>query len=123
MPDQNHIGPTELVRLDDAAKYFAARLRERLGDSAPEVRAAIDMAAGFGDPDRYSDGRFVESTVDITPAGNGTVHYVWFPDPTAEQPTASVAELADDADGLPRGWFEVSTDPTTQTLRAVLVRL
>jgi hypothetical protein len=114
------------VRADDALKYAAAILKRKTADEddvvPPRLNVVLDLAAQFGDTGRYSDGRLVESTAEITPAGTGTVHYVWQPDPTAEQPLSFGTALADDPDGRSLGFFQVMTDPATQELRAYLVR-
>ncbi|ULE32584.1 hypothetical protein [Mycobacterium sp. IDR2000157661] len=114
------------VRADDALKYAAAILRSWTTDDdgavPPPVNNVADLAALFGDTGRYSDGRRIESTADITPAGTGTVSHIWQPDPAAEQPISDGTALPDDPDGRSLGFFQVMTDPTTQTIRAYLVR-
>lgn len=128
MPDQERGNPTP-VRADDALKYAVAVLKSGTSEFTTESqRVLLGLAAQFGDGGRhsdrrYSDGRLVETTVEIVPAGNGTAHCVWHPDPTAEQPQSSVTDLRDDPYGRSSGFFEVTIDPVAQELRAHLVRL
>lgn len=147
MPDQGRPNPTPApIRADDALRYAAAKLRswldaesDRPDDEADEwvaggsaeaaaeatraVLAVLDRAL-YGDRDHYADGRRVESTAECVPAGNGIVHsahHVWHPDPAAEEPASCGAALPDDPDGRSLGFFEVMTDPSTQSLRVYLV--
>ncbi|BBY48380.1 hypothetical protein MARA_18480 [Mycolicibacterium arabiense] len=129
MPNQDRSNATP-VRADDALKYAVALLKAGTSEFDTQAqRLILDLAAQLGDGERrfddehYSDGRLVETTVDIAPAGSGTAHHVWHPDPAAEQPDSSVTNLGDDAFGRSSGFFEVTTDPATQELRAYLVRL
>ncbi|AFM19465.1 hypothetical protein Mycch_4767 [Mycolicibacterium chubuense NBB4] len=145
MPDQERLSPTPAgIRADDALKYAAAKLRASLDAESDEpddewmaagsaagaanamraVLAVLDRAL-CGDRTRYSDGRFVESTAEFLPAGNGIVHsaqHVWHPDPAGEEPASSGAALPDDPDGQSLGFFQVMTEPATQQLRAYLVQ-
>ena len=149
MPDQERPMDDKLtpapIRADDAVKFVAAKIRSWMDDdedesavgdgstwrpigqlAAANVRAVLDVLdrAQFGDMDRYSDGRHVESTADFLPAGNGvnSAHHVWHPDPAAEKPGSCGGALPDGPDGRSLGFFQVTTEPATQELRAYLVR-
>ena len=125
----------------DALKYAAALLRQRTewttdsisgadctADHEPEVSAIeataaeiTRLAAQFGDPRRYSDGRFVEISTEIQP---GLIaHHVWQPYPAAEQPTSWRASLPHDPGAPSPGVYEVSTDPETQCIHVRTVRV
>jgi hypothetical protein len=86
-------------------------------DTVNEVR---DLAAQFGDPRLYSDGRRVQSSAEIQ-RGLVTSH-VWHPDVTAEKPSSWRSTLPSDP-GVPSpGIYEVTLDPATQDIHVRVVR-
>lgn len=91
---------------------------EALTDTDREIR---QLAALFGDPHRYSDGRVVRTVREIEP-GVVTEH-IWEPDPAAEQPRSWRGPLRHDPDEPSPGLFEVETDPIAQEIRVRTVRL
>lgn len=124
----------------DALKYAAALLRQRTewttdsisgadcnADHEPEV-SAIEataaeintLAAHFGDPRRYSDGRLVKSSREIEP-GVITEH-VWHPDPSVEEPRSWRGTLRHDPGEPCPGLYEVSLTPATQEIHVRTVR-
>lgn len=128
------------ISATDALKYGAALLQQRTewttdsisgadcnADHDPEVglieataAEIIRLAARFGDPRRYSDGRLVKSTREIEP-GFITEH-VWHPDPTAEEPRSWRGTLRHDPDEPCPGLYEVSLTPATQEIHIRTVR-
>lgn len=124
----------------DALRYAAALLRQRVewttdsiggadcnGDHELEldavdetVREICALAAKFGDPRRYSDGRLVKSSREIEP-GVITEH-VWHPDPAVEQPTSWRGTLRHDPGEPAPGIYEVSLTPATQEIHVRTVR-
>jgi hypothetical protein len=124
----------------DALKYAAALLRQRTewttdsiagtdcnGDHEPELDAieatALELhglAAQFGDPLRYSDGRLVKSSREIE-RGLVTEH-IWHPHPAAEEPRSWRGTLRHDPGEPCPGVYEVSTTPTTQEIHVRTVR-
>ena len=126
---------------DDALKYAAALLKSRtqwtgdsiagsdecnghelelqvIDDTVTEIRR---LAAQFGDPRRYSDGRVVESRAEIVPGF--VTHHVWHPDPDVEEPVSHRGLLLSDP-GVPSpGIYEVSTDPATQDIHIRVARI
>lgn len=133
---------TETMRPDDAIKYAAALLKERtewtldsIGGSMCDQRGhereldAIDdvvktictLAAQFGDPNRYADGRMVKSHAQIQ-HGLSTSQ-IWHPDPSCQEPRSWRSSLPSDP-GVPSpGIFEVTTDPATQQIHTRVVTL
>jgi hypothetical protein len=125
----------------DALKYAAAILRERVWwttdaiygsecniDHDTELYAISDVchqissiAAQFGDPLRYSDGRPVVSRTEIQPGL--TVEHVWEPDPAREQPLSWRGSLPSDPDVPSPGVYEVTGDPQTQKIHVQIVRM
>ncbi|XTP37163.1 hypothetical protein ACORG1_13485 [Mycobacterium sp. TJFP1] len=124
----------------DALKYAAALLTQRAnwttdsisgadctGDHEPELDAIDEtareicaLAAQFGDPRRYSDGRMVKSAREIEP-GVVTEH-VWHPDPAAEKPLSWRGTLRHDPGEPCPGIYEVSLTPATQEIHVCTVR-
>jgi hypothetical protein len=91
---------------------------EAIDHTVTEIRR---LAAQFGDPGRYSDGRVIESRAEIVP-GFVTCH-VWHPDPNVEEPASHRGLLLSDP-GVPSpGIYEVSTDPATQDIHIRVVRI
>jgi hypothetical protein len=91
---------------------------EAIGGVVGEIK---ELAAQFGDPRRYSDGRRVKSSAEIE-RGFVTEH-VWHPDPTAEQPSSHRGCLSSgDSDVPSPGVYEVSTHPATQEIHVRVVR-
>lgn len=126
----------------DAIKYAASLLGSRTGwaldsiagstcdhDGHEEAVEAVydaigdlkNLAAQYGDPRRYSDGRAVTTEKEIV-FGLVTSH-VWHPDPACEDPRSWRANLPSDP-GVPSpGIYEVTTDPATQEIHVRVVRI
>jgi hypothetical protein len=124
----------------DSLKYLCAIVRQRIAcatdaiasdgcdgdhdDALAEIRAIIRevdrLAAPFGDPHVYSDGRQVETTVQIEPYSHLT--HTWHPDPTAEKARSYGGSLLYDPDTECPGFFQVATDPATQTIDIAVIR-
>jgi hypothetical protein len=130
------------IRAEDASKYAAALLKSRFewtgdaiggamcdGDHELELDALDDtvaeilaLAALFGSRRRYSDGRAVESSVEIE-QGLVTSH-IWYPVPGEEAPASHRGHLlSGDPDVPSPGIYEVTTDPVTQDIHVRVVRL
>ena len=90
---------------------------DAIDETAREIRA---LAAQFGDPRRYSDGRQVRTSQEIEP-GVITEH-VWNPDPAAEKPTSWRGTLRHDPGEPCPGIYEVSLTPATQEIHVCTVR-
>jgi hypothetical protein len=133
---------TTPIQASDALKYAAALLKSRTdwtcdsiggsmcdGDHELELDALDDtvkeilaLAALFGSRRRYSDGRRVESTVEIE-QGLVTSH-IWQPDPGVEQPQSHRGHLLSGDPDIPSpGIYEVTTNPATQELHVQVVRM
>lgn len=131
-----------MLRADDALKYAAAILKSRSdwaldsiggsmcdGDHDVEtdalagiVRDIRELAAQFGDPKRYADGRQIESCAEIQ-RGFTTCH-IWHPDPASEVARSWRGDLPSGHPDVPSpGLYEVSTDPARQELHVRVVRL
>jgi hypothetical protein len=129
------------LRAADALKYAAATLKHQadwiidsigcnsgcdheaeldtLDDTIKEI---CELAARFGDPRTYSDGRTVVSAAQIE-RGAFTSH-IWNPDFTVEQPRSWSGPLSSGHPDLPSpGVYQVSTDPLTQEIHVQTVRL
>lgn len=78
------------------------------------------MAAQFGDPYHYSDGRRVKTVREISP-GLLTEH-IWHPDPAAEEPQSWRGHLVFDPGENCPGIYEVTTTPETQDIHVRVVR-
>lgn len=91
-------------------------------DAIEEVVSDIEtLAAQFGDPRRYSDGRRIKTSREIE-YGLVTSH-VWHPDPSAEQPRSWTGHLpSGDPDVPSPGVFQVTTTPRTQEIFVRVVR-
>lgn len=131
------------IRADDALKYAAAKLtsctdwacdsiagslcdhggHENECDAINDVAAFIQgVAAQFGDINRYSDGRAVQSTAQIVD-GLTTAH-IWEPNPYAEEPSSWRGNLhSGHPDIESPGVFEVSATPLTQELHIRVLTL
>jgi hypothetical protein len=138
-----------MMRAEDALKYAAAILTKRTGwaceaigtseecgtsemygddvhgDELTAISAAVDeiraLAARFGDPRRYSDGRPIGTYAEIVP-GFHTEH-IWLPNPAEEKPRSWRDELPSFDPDLPSpGRYEVSTDPATQQVHVRVMR-
>lgn len=129
-----------VIRADDALKYAAALLRSRtewtcdsIGgsdrcdghelelDLIYETVAEISrLAAQFGDPRRYADGRVIKSRVEVQ---RGLyIEHVWRPDPASEESRSWRSALPWDP-GIPSpGRYEVTTTPATQDIHVRVVR-
>ncbi|CAN3128577.1 hypothetical protein ACNUDN_11700 [Mycobacterium sp. smrl_JER01] len=81
----------------------------------------LAMAAQFGDPRRYSDGRRVVSSRQIDDSSIVAQH-VWHPDPTAEPSHSWRGVLPHDPGEAAPGVYEVSTDPMVQEIFVRVVR-
>lgn len=130
------------MRADDALKYAAAKLasctdwatdsiagsmcasggHEDETDAISEMTTeVVRLAALFGNPLRYSDGRMVKSGAWID-NGMRTEH-VWHPDPVQEEPQSWRGHLHSGHPDVPSpGIYEVSTEPSTQDLHVRVVR-
>ena len=125
----------------DNLKYFAARGRQvtdwacdSIGGSGcdqeheHELNAIDDLtgqlrviAAGYGDPLVYSDGRVVRTEKEVQPGL--VVSHVWRPDPATEEPYSWRSSLpSGDPDVPSPGVYEVSSDPATQSIHIRVVR-
>lgn len=94
---------------------------DELDDLHDTVNKICALAAGFGDPGRYSDGRLVQSSKEIVD-GLVTGH-LWHPDPASETPRSWRANLPSDP-GVPSpGIYEVTTDPATQQIHVRVIRV
>ena len=127
---------------EDVLKYALARTRDTQGwalDSVGDcdhpdghddaVTALVDeqfklrelAAQVIREPERYSNGRLVQTTKQIT-HGLYTGH-VWHPLADAEEPYSWRAALPSDP-GVPSpGVYEVSVDPTSQQIHVRVIRL
>lgn len=129
------------MRADDALKYAAAILRERLDWTTDEIGEAIcdgdhdmqldaiddigkditSLASQFGDPATYSDGRKVKSGAWIE-EGVYTSH-VWHPVPGEEETQSHRGNLPSYDPDLPSpGIYEVTMYPATQDIHVRVVR-
>lgn len=130
------------MRADDALKYAAAMLTElidwttdgiagsgcdqggheietdAISDIGRDIRA---LAAQFGDPNRYSDGRMVKTHKEIE-RGLSTSH-VWHPVPQLEEVQSHRGSLLSGDPDIPSpGVYEVTTYPKTQEIHVRVVR-
>ncbi len=127
---------------EDVLKYALARTRDTQGwalDAVGDcghpdghddmVSALIDeqctlrelAAQVIRDPERYSNGRAVQTTQEIVP-GLYTGH-VWHPLADAEEPYSWRAALPSDP-GVPSpGVYEVTVDPARQDIHVRVIRL
>lgn len=92
-------------------------------DALAEVVAEIDrITSGFGDKNRYSDGRRVKSGAWIDDKSMFT-EYVWHPDPTQDEPHSWRGNLLHDPGTPVPGRYEVTVDPATQSIDVRVFRL
>jgi hypothetical protein len=138
----SHVADANKLRADDALKYAAALLKSRtdwtcdaIGGSMCDtdheieldaiddtVKEILALAASFGSRRRYSDGRLVESSVEIE-QGLVTSH-IWQPVPDVEQPQSHRGHLLSGDPDIPSpGIYEVTTDPATQDIHVRVVRM
>ena len=128
------------MRADDALKYAAALLNSRtdwacdsIGGSMcgyghddeldainDTIKDVLGLAARFGDPRRYSDGRLVQSSKEIV-YGLVTSH-VWHPVIADEESISWRSSLPSDPDVPSPGVYEVTTYPETQDIHVRVVR-
>lgn len=131
------------MRSDDALKYAAAILEgctdwaldsisgsmcegaagheEELNAIRDRVDEITALAAQFGDPRRYFDGRSVKSSKEID-CGLVTSH-VWHPEPSREKSESWRGHLhSGDPDVPSPGIYEVTTYPETQEIHVRVVR-
>ncbi|ART69079.1 hypothetical protein BTO20_11220 [Mycobacterium dioxanotrophicus] len=131
------------MRADDALKYAAAVLRERTDWALDEIGGSMcdqeghelqtnaihditvdiaSLAELFGDPNVYSDGRYVKTSTWIDGDSLGTSH-VWHPDPAQEKPASWRGNLPSYDPDIPSpGIYEVTTYPETQEIHVRVVR-
>ncbi len=124
----------------DALKYVAAILQQRMewttdgiggsecgGGHDTELDALDDisdeitaLAASFGDPLRYSDGRRVKSRAEI--ARGLVTEHIWQPDPAREESRSWRSHLpSGDPNVASPGVYEVTTDPAAQRIHVQVV--
>jgi hypothetical protein len=127
-----------MIRADDALKYAAAKLENStdwtldvIGDCVNshdiEVNGILDirdyikkLAALFGHPNLYSDGRVVKSFKEIQ--YGLTTGRVWHPDPAQDKVTSWRGTLPSDP-GVPSpGVYEVTCYPDSQEIHIRVVR-
>lgn len=129
------------MRADDALKYAAAILKERIDWTTDEIGGSgcdtdhempldaiteivtdiAKLAAQFGSLDTYSDGRMVKSGAWIE-EGVYTSH-VWHPDASMEESESHRGNLPSyDPDVPAPGIYEVTTYPETQDIHIRVVR-
>lgn len=130
------------MRADDALKYAAAILAERTDWALDEIggsmcnqeghelqtnaihEIAVDiakLAAQFGDPNVYSDGRFVKTGAWIDGESIRTER-VWHPDPALDEGESWRGNLLHDPGTPCPGIFEVTTYPATQEIHVRVVK-
>lgn len=130
------------MRADDALKYAAALVRERLDWTTDEIGGSMcdqshdaqldsicdlngtlgSLASEFGDPATYSDGRPVRTSAWIVRDELATSH-VWHPDPTREPAESWRGHLpSGDPDVPSPGIYEVTTIPAAQDIHVRVVR-
>lgn len=129
------------MRADDALKYAAAKLsacadwatdsisgssceqggHEDECDAITEVVSEVYcLAASFGEPLRYSDGRLVKSGAWID--NSIRTEHVWHPDPSREKSESWRGNLLHDPGTPCPGIYEVTTYPMTQDIHVRVVR-
>lgn len=121
------------VRADDALKYVLALFEERTewAHSAScdddhdfayldDVICIVEeLVVRFGDQSRYSDGRRLKSTARIV--DDLYVEHLWHPDPTEEKASTWRGELSSDPVAPWPAYYEVATDPMSQTIDVTVV--
>lgn len=135
--------PMHSIRADDALKYAAAQLTSCTDWACDSIAGSLcdhgghedeldainataafiqGLAARFGDPNRYSDGRHVKSQKEVV-EGLRTEH-IWEPNPYAEEPSSWRGNLHSGHPDIPSpGVYEVSTSPFTQELHIRVLTL
>lgn len=130
------------MRADDALKYASAILRSRAdwtldgiagsmcdqGGHDLELDAISDvvddisrLAAQYGDPRRYSDGRMVKSSKEIE--RGLTTEHIWHPVAEREEIRSHRGNLLSGDPDIPSpGIYEVTTYPATQEIHVRVVR-
>jgi hypothetical protein len=81
----------------------------------------VEIAAPFGDLNRYSDGRLVRSVAWIVEGELSTAR-IWHPDITADGPRSWRGHLPSDPGSPSPGVYEVATDPVAQEILVRVVR-
>lgn len=132
-----------MIRADDALKFASAILTERTDWALDEIGGSgcdehghelqtdaiyditveiAKLAAQFGDPNVYSDGRLVRSSRWIEKDALSTGH-VWHPNPAQEESRSWRGHLpSGDPDVPSPGVYEVTTYPMTQEIHVRVVR-
>lgn len=88
---------------------------------ADTARRVHQLAAQFGDPNRYSDGRRVKTTQDIE---DGVLtERVWHADPAQDSVTSWRGHLRHDPGESSPGLYEVTCHPESQDIHIRVVRL
>ncbi|OFB37933.1 hypothetical protein BA059_16675 [Mycolicibacterium sp. (ex Dasyatis americana)] len=130
------------MRADDALKYAAALLKSRTDWALDAIGGSLcnqegheletdalyaitvdiaKLAAQFGDPLRYSDGRMVKSSKEID--RGFTTEHIWHPVAELEEVRSHRGNLlSGDPDLPPPGIYEVTTYPATQQIHVRVVR-
>jgi hypothetical protein len=133
------------MNAEDALKYAYAQLRDTSdwtcdaiagslcdhGGHEDELDAISDcvdlvreLVGQFGDPNRYSDGRFVTSRKEVDADSGLVTRHVWHPNSYVEQAESWRGQLpASDPDSNSPGVYEVSTNPGTQEIHVRVVRI
>lgn len=134
-----------ITRSDDALKYAYARLRATTDWTCDSIAGSLcdtgghedelnairdcvetirDLLEPFGDPNRYSDGRFVTTGKEIDRESALRTSHVWHPIPSLEEPRSWRGELpSGDPDTPSPGVYEVTTTPATQEIHVRVVRI
>ena len=130
------------MNAEDALRYAAAILRERIAWTTDEIGGSCcngdhelqldaihqiskdiaNLAARFGDPNLYSDGRVVESGRWIDENAIYTSH-VWHPNPDEDATHTWRGHLPSDPDEPSAGVYEGECEPATQQIRVRVVRM
>jgi hypothetical protein len=138
---------TPPLRADDALKYVVAYFAQQAdwivdsvggaGCRSEDGDARIDhtnemdclehmvkkfraMAARYGPPGAYSDGRRVVSHAEIGPYM--VTEHVWHPIAAAEEPEQWSSPMPHDPHEPSAGIYSVTTDPATQTFHTCIVK-
>lgn len=130
------------MNAEDALKYAAAILKERISWTTDEIGGSCcnsdheipldaihaigkdiaKLAARFGDPNLYSDGRVVESGRWIDKDAIWTSH-VWHPNPAEDTAHSWRGSLPSDPGEPSAGVYEVQCEPATQQIHVRVVRM
>ncbi|BCI55009.1 hypothetical protein NIIDNTM18_42870 [Mycolicibacterium litorale] len=129
------------MRADDALKYAAAILKQRISwttdeiggsmcdtdhelqlDAISEIVRDIEaLAARFGDVNHYSDGRAVKSGAWIE--DGAYTEEIWHPVVSEDSTRSWRGHLMSDPEVPCPGIYEVTTDPATQEIHVRVVRI